>query len=156
MNCYNGKRIDGRDYSRPAIQIIQEVMGDKVMRIKTIARAAKRARETTCRIIKKMHKEGLVHIAYWRRGKVGPIIACYKLGAGIDAKKLPAITDAQKCARYRSSEHGKATIKAHQSTERFKERKEALSKAAYSRKKFERIGVRGIDPLLAAIYGISA
>ena len=156
MKSYNGKRVEGRDYSKPARQIIQEAMGDKVMRIKTIAKAIGRDRESTNRIIKKMHEEGLVHISRWRRGKVGPISACYKFGAGEDAKRLAAITDAEKCARYRNSEHGKARIKAHKKTDRFRERKEALSKAEYSRKKFERIGVHGIDPLMAAIYGISA
>ena len=156
MKSYNAKKVDGRDYSVPTRQVLQEVMGERLLRIKTIAKLAGRDVKTVSNLIKKMHQEGLVHIARWRRGKVGPISACYRFGPGEDVKRIPAITDAQKCAKYRNSERGKARSKFHKGTDRYKERKEAMSKAEYARKKIIRIGVAGIDPLMAAIYGISA
>lgn len=153
MAGYNGPRIEGHDYTKPLAATVLDTMGVKAMTVKTIARMAKRERETVYRVINRLHKNGEVHIARWRRGNRGPITPCYKVGPGEDAKRLKPLTTKQKCQRYRNSEHGKAVITAHRKTEAFKEHHEAQAKAYYARKKFKTKGLAGIDPLMAAIYG---
>lgn len=47
------------------------------------------------------HRQGLTHIASWRRSPSGPMSPVYRWGAGKDAPKPKPLTDAQKCKRYR-------------------------------------------------------
>jgi hypothetical protein len=47
-----------------------------------------------------LHAEGAIHVSKWLRSKLGSKRPVYVLGAGIDAKEPPTLTDQQSQQRY--------------------------------------------------------
>lgn len=135
MKSYNGQRRHGRDYTVCLSDKLEKVMGGSAMSKQEIADKAGRGYDTTFKLINRLHQEGLVHIAKWRRGYAGPPAPLYKLGPGADAERPKALTAKQRCKRYRAGIKG-AALKIQ--------------------RRRERHGIAAVDPLMAAIYGISA
>ena len=143
MKSYNGKKVGNRDYSKPMKELVLEVMGDRGMMSSTIARKIGRDPSRVSCLMYKMHQKGLVHISRWNKRKCGPITACYKLGAGVDAEKPAPFTNAEKSARYRATEKGKIA----------KQRGNRVKKINRDRVVIAKKVLASIDPLMAAIYG---
>lgn len=158
---YNSKKVKGRDYSKPMIEMLEFVIGEGSISkpISRIAAFCGRSDGTTRKLISRLHKTRRVHIKRWTRNDTGKYFACYKLGDGVDAKKPSAMTNAERSRRYRNTPNGAAVCKAarerFEKSDRCKEYKESYNKARWARIKAKTIGLAGIDPLMAAIYGVS-
>lgn len=138
MACYNGPRLEGHNYTFTLREVIPSLIADKPKSAAQVAELAGRHTATAKGILVEMHAAGQCHIARWQRAVRGPFIACYLLGPGEDAPKPRLLTAAEKCKRYRRTIRGQGvTI-----TNRIK-------------RKAKTGGLRAVDPLLAAIMGVT-
>lgn len=153
---YNSRTVAGRDYSRPLVEVLPDIIGKRSKTVGQIAKAAGRSETTTKNVINRLHKAGQVHIKRWKR-TVGPYVACYFWGAGTDAPRPAPEPRSIVHKRYRQSEHGKSVCRACRDRWRASDNGAAYTvsynKARWAREKFSKGGLAAIDPLLAAIMG---
>lgn len=135
---YNGKRVPGCDYSFNAADKLPELIGSQPMTARDISVEIGRNHKSIDHMIKKLHEQGKVHIASWKRGMQGPIAAMYQWGPGQDAKRPKPLTASQKCKRYRQSGPS-----------------QSAKQQRIARQGVKSGGLAAIDPLLAAIMGQS-
>lgn len=88
--------------------------------------------------LKRPHRQGLTHIAEWRRSPVGPMSPVYAWGSGKDAPKPKPLTDAEKCKRYRT---------------RMKQEEPERFAAMRMKQKFKHRRTPLMDPLIALATG---
>lgn len=155
MTNFRGKMKEGVDYSTALRDLLPTLIGKAPKSMFEIAEASGRSHETVRRVMGKL--VGQIHVHEWRRYKTG-WEALYLWGGGENAPKPPALTCAEKCRKYRSTEHGKRV--ADQATLRWKsspaaaeyhKRRRKKIKDAKDRKKKAIQAMAAIDPLLAAV-----
>jgi len=126
---------------------VPKLITDKAMSTADIA-ATLGVNESSVRVVLWMMKNDGVqmHIKRWRRSTRGPMKPIWIMGEGKDATKPTKLTPAQKCKRWRNTKEG---------NERRKEYARHYHSKVASQKRYATKGVAGIDPLLAAIMGVS-
>lgn len=119
---------------------------------------------------KKMHAEGVIHIADYIRQRSGPATPVFAAGAGVDAERPAAFTNAEKRDRYIERLKGdEAGWKKYLAAKRKWHKKKCATDPNYAEKarawsanymrrkhghKPRMPNVKAIDPLLAAIMGV--
>lgn len=105
-----GKKTTGRNYEKPMIELLPEIIGKKAKPITVIADEAQRSVQTVRQLFKRIkEKGGVIHIGSWQRGITGgQITACYLLGPGDDAPKIKPLTRNQISRRYQKTDKGRA------------------------------------------------
>lgn len=154
--------MDSTKTTKPTIyDLLPSIIGGKTLAkpIHIIAKFANKSEQYVGKVIKKMHEDGDVHINHWERGEVGPYVAFFKYGPGEDAERPKALTRTERSRRYRSTENGKRVCKEindrWNASERGTEYRKKYDQSKWIRKKLESGGLARIDPLMAAIYGVS-
>jgi hypothetical protein len=159
MMRYNSVKIEGRDYSKPLKDLMPEIIGKRAKTTTQIAKIAGRERQTTEKVVKRLHQNGEIHIRRWSRGNNGPYVPHFFWGKGKDAPKPIPLTNSEKTKRYRMTEKGRAVARACRArwikSERGEEYRSNYSKARWAREKLAKGGIAAIDPILAAILGVS-
>lgn len=108
MDGYNGHRKEGVDYSVALRDQMKVIIQRQGMTYYEIARRADRLHSTVVTVVKKLKRDGLLHIDGWRKtpGRTGPMEALFIWGPGKDAAKPARDTSAEKCQRYRNKTKG--------------------------------------------------
>lgn len=96
-----GRKKAGREYSRPAREIVLELLKRQNLTLRQAQRLCQRDYETVRRLFKAMRDEKLIHITEWAINDVGPHEAVWALGDEPDAKNPPRMSDKERCGRYR-------------------------------------------------------
>jgi len=153
---YNSRTVPGHDYSRPLADVLPDIIGKRSKSIRQIAKAAGRSETTTKNVINRLHAAGKLHIKRWKR-TVGPYVAYYSWGPGVDAQRPAPQPRSIVHKRYRQTENGKAVCRACRNRWRASETGSdymlSYNKARWAREKLSKGGLAAIDPLLAAIMG---
>ena len=84
--------------------------------------------------MRNLYRQGQVHIVDWIRGQQGPPMPVYRWGPGMDVRRPPSMTNAEKCARWRDANPEKI----------------ALARKRYV---FKRRKSPFLDPIAAALLG---
>lgn len=157
MTKFKGRQKEGRDYSSALRDLLPTLISETPMSRQEIAQAAGRDHETVSRLFTKIRSQ--IHIAGWRRANSGPIESLWLLGPGEDMPKPTPFTSAEKSARWRTTPHGK--VMARKAAKRWRNSGSgrdwirSYGAGKYARKKYETGGIAAIDPLLAAIMGVT-
>lgn len=84
--------------------------------------------------LRKLYAKGEIHVVAWTRSQQGRPMPTYKWGPGMDARRPPSMTNAEKCARWRDAHPEKI----------------ALARKRYV---FKRRKSPFLDPIAAALLG---
>lgn len=137
MSSYNGPRTPGSDYSFSTRDVLPELIKTTPLSPAMIAEKIGRSAQAVGELMAKLHREGLVHIAKWKRAERGPMIRLYLWGPGEDMKKPHSYTQNERCRRYRKTIRG-----------------QGVTQAIRAKNKIKTQGLAAVDPLMAAIMGL--
>jgi hypothetical protein len=97
-------RVTGRYLARLVARMIP---GNKTIR--ELADAVGLSYETVRQMCNLLHEEDAAHIAMWRDDPMGrQVLACFKLGEGVDAKPRSALETRERWERYHRTQEAKA------------------------------------------------
>jgi hypothetical protein len=87
--------------------------------------------------------------------KTGPRLPIYVIGPGEDVPRPAWKSQSERQKAYRSSEKGVEFVRQYESSVERKMKQAAAYKARAARERFRKVGLAGVDPLMAAIMGVS-
>jgi hypothetical protein len=136
-----GIHAAGRDYSRPLVEMLPQIIGKKAKTIPEIADEAQRSNQSVQGLFARLKKiGGVIHIKSWKRGMYGgKITPCYLYGPGEDAKKPRPYTRSECVARYQRTDKGRAA------KDRYLSKKKGASSVISA--------TLNLNPLMSILYG---
>ena len=60
--------------------------------------------------LRKLYRQGEIHVADWTRSMQGPAMPTYRWGAGVDVPRPANMTNAEKCERWRAAHQDKVAL----------------------------------------------
>lgn len=149
-----------RHYKRPLlVSLLPGLITDQAMSCEEIAKALARNATAVRVLMAKLYNDidKKVYVAGWRR-TAGQHTALYRWGNLPDAPRIPWLTAAEACKRYRETPHGKIVHKKLSRRWYRKNDGRGVKQKARANQRaldaFNREGVAAIDPLLAAVMGV--
>lgn len=125
----------------PRLQKLMDLMqGGEWFAIEDVMIACECSYKTASKMLNELRLEKKTRICEWRKSGKGPAYPVHCWGYGEDKRKPRPKSNAQICKKWRNSEDGQVKLRSY-------------GIAKWARQKAESVGLKGIDPMLAAIIG---
>lgn len=137
------------------VQVIEAIKASKAgVSVADISVSTGIPMTTIKRIIDNKLRSSL-HIVGWQdQPRRGPRLPVYAFGPGEDMPRPDWRSDAERQRKYRSTVNGMEAVRTYECSIERKMAREAVKKARASRERFKKVGLAGVDPLMAAIMGV--
>lgn len=127
--------------------------GDKGASVSDLASRLGMTKSAVGEMIRHKLRNGL-RICGYQDVKTGPRLPIYAIGPGEDVPRPEWKTQYERQKAYRASAKGAEYVRQYESSIERKMKQAAAYKARAARERFRKVGLAGIDPLMAAIMGV--